>query len=270
MNSNFQKSWTIRPAIWWVVRCCNENLRLQEYRSYQESRQHTGLTVSSAKDAATMPREASAEPQVSTTLGVPVFPRDSVTAARTKKKKKLSDHQARRIGDEIPPLTRPSTSVVMTLRGGQPGLSSLLVRGILAGFPSPRPAAATEIWSHSAVVTQNENRGGGRRRRGGGQGQGGERQTVCGNRALLGLWRGLAGEDDDVVKAPLHSAQHLTQQLAAVASSFYMAKWVETHERGGPMDQLREHYCQKSCPYKSIIQNRRKSHKKIYQWKNDV
>lgn len=203
-------------------------------------------------------------------FGRPSLPTRFRHCSENKKKKKLSDHQARRIGDEIPPLTRPSTSVVMTLRGGQPGLSSLLVRGILAGFPSPRPAAATEIWSHSAVVTQNENRGGGRRRRGGGQGQGGERQTVCGNRALLGLWRGLAGEDDDVVKAPLHSAQHLTQQLAAVASSFYMAKWVETHERGGPMDQLREHYCQKSCPYKSIIQNRRKSHKKIYQWKNDV
>jgi hypothetical protein len=98
----------------------------------------TGSAARSASEAVTMAREASGAPQVSTTLAAPAgFARASTTAP---KRKQASQREAARggaAGEErsrstvAVPLTRPRMSVVRARSGGQPGLSTAVVRGIL-------------------------------------------------------------------------------------------------------------------------------------------
>jgi hypothetical protein len=93
----------------------------------------TGSAARSASEAATMAREASGAPHVSTTLAAPAgFARASTTARwRRGESQREAARRGAAGGEGSVPLTRPRISVVRARNGGQPGLSTAVVRGIL-------------------------------------------------------------------------------------------------------------------------------------------
>jgi hypothetical protein len=96
-----------------------------------------------------MAREASGAPQVWTTLAAPAgFARASTTAPRRKRASQQEGARRGAAGEEgsrstmAVPLTRPRMSVVRARSGGQPGLSTMVVRGILRfGWSAGRKGA---------------------------------------------------------------------------------------------------------------------------------